>query len=213
MELGDSEAFTVAFARGRRAFQPRHVEANRRATAPPTSVTSSLESRSIWREKNLRHRDASTVRDHRPARASGVRRRRVETRRCAWAVSPRPSDRDDRCGCDAAGVKAGEEVEIAIDYAGQPRRGLYFVGPMSDIRTAGAGVDAGRGRGFALLVPMLRLPEQPAHRRGSRDGAGAFITVSNGALDRDRLERRGEDHTFNGGMTCRVGVSDDAGGR
>ena len=27
VELGDSEAFTVAFARGRRAFQPQHVEA------------------------------------------------------------------------------------------------------------------------------------------------------------------------------------------
>ena len=26
MELGDGEAFTVAFARGRRAFQPQHVE-------------------------------------------------------------------------------------------------------------------------------------------------------------------------------------------
>ena len=27
MDLGDREAFTVAFARGRRAFQPQHVEA------------------------------------------------------------------------------------------------------------------------------------------------------------------------------------------
>src|SRR5208282_987782 len=27
MELGEREAFTVAFARGRRAFQPEHVEA------------------------------------------------------------------------------------------------------------------------------------------------------------------------------------------
>src|ERR1700735_3044296 len=27
LDLGDREAFTVAFARGRRAFQPQHVEA------------------------------------------------------------------------------------------------------------------------------------------------------------------------------------------
>src|SRR5271156_6848318 len=132
MDLGDREAFTVAFARGRRAFQPQHVEAK-------------------WardRAANINHIKLEVALDFDAKKISGTATHRL-------SATPGPLERLEfaaaeldikavRAGREPAtfetsdgklkialprALAAGAEIEIAIDYAGQPRRGLYFVGP------------------------------------------------------------------------------------
>ena len=132
MDLGDREAFTVAFARGRRAFQPQHVEAK-------------------WardRAANINHIKLEVALDFDAKKISGT-----ATHRLSAITGPLDRLEFDAAELDIKAVRAGrepatfetsdgklrialpraldagEEIEIAIDYAGQPRRGLYFVGP------------------------------------------------------------------------------------
>ncbi len=132
MELGDDEAFTVAFARGRRAFQPQHVEAK-------------------WardRDANINHIKLEVALDFEAKKISGT-----ATHRLSAIAGPLERLEFDAAELDVKAVRAagepatfetsdgklrialpralgaGEEIEIAIDYAGHPRRGLYFVGP------------------------------------------------------------------------------------
>src|SRR5271163_5161983 len=132
MDLGDREAFTVAFARGRRAFQPQHVEAK-------------------WardRAANINHIKLEVALDFDAKKISGT-----ATHRLSAITGPLERLEFDAAELDIKAVRAGkepaafetsdgklkitlpralaagEEIEVAIDYAGQPRRGLYFVGP------------------------------------------------------------------------------------
>src|SRR5580698_4066589 len=109
MDLGDREAFTVAFARGRRAFQPQHFDAKKisgTATHRLSAITGPLERL----EFDAAELDIKAVR-------AGREPATFETADGKLKITlPRA-------------LGAGEEIEIAIDYAGQPRRGLYFVGP------------------------------------------------------------------------------------
>ena len=70
----------------------------------------------------------------------------------------------------------GQRLEVLIHYDGQPKKGLYFILPDKNYpRPAAGNLDAGRGRGHALLHSALRLPERPddvgnaAHRPGNVD--------------------------------------------
>src|SRR5271170_6394930 len=132
MDLGDREAFTVAFARGRRAFQPQHVEAK-------------------WardRTANISHIKLEVALDFDAKKISGS-----ATHRLSAITGPLARLEFDAAELDIRAVRAGgesaafeaadgklaitlpralktgEEIEVAIDYASQPRRGLYFVGP------------------------------------------------------------------------------------
>ena len=54
--------------------------------------------------------------------------------------------------------KQGDSFDVIIRYRCAPRRGLYFIAPDEAYPDAAAAVlDAGPGRGLALLVPLLRL--------------------------------------------------------
>ena len=132
MELGDRDAFSVAFARGRRAFQPQHVEAK-------------------WardRAANIKHIKLEVTLDFDAKKITGTATHRLSA--IAGPLERLEFDAAElainavRAGGEPAtfetadgklrialprALGTGEEIEIAIDYAGQPRRGLYFVGP------------------------------------------------------------------------------------
>ena len=66
----------------------------------------------------------------------------------------------------------GAKLEVAIRYACQPRRGLYFIGPDADHpERAAAVLDAGTGRRLALLLAVHRSPDREVHDRGDLRGA------------------------------------------
>jgi aminopeptidase N len=132
MELGDGEAFTVAFARGRRAFQPQHVEAKWARDRAANISHIKLEVALDFDAKKI-----SGTATHRLSAITGPLDRlefdAAELEIKAVRVGGEPATfetADDKLKIAMPrALKAGEEIEIAIDYAGQPRRGLYFVGP------------------------------------------------------------------------------------
>ena len=70
-------------------------------------------------------------------------------------------------------LQRARKSKIAIDYRGSAApRSLLCRSRRRLSEQAAAGVDAGRRRGLALLVPLLRLPEQSRHQRNDRDRAG-----------------------------------------
>ena len=91
----------------------------------------------------------------------------------------RPAFRHDgkklRIELDAE-LAPGGELVLAIDYRGAPRRGLYFTAPDEGYPAqADPGLDAGSGRGLALLVPVLRLAAREGDERDDRDRAGGDV--------------------------------------
>ena len=197
MELGDDEAFTVAFARGRRAFQPQHVEAKWARDRDANIKHIKLEVALDFDAKKI----AGTA-THRLSAITGPLERlefdaaelEIKAVRAAGELATfETSDGKLRIAMPRA-LGAGEEIEIAIDYAGHPRRGLYFVRPRRRLsEQAAAGVDAGRRRGLALLVPLLRLPEQSYHQRNDRDRAGKVHGGFQRRPDRHFIQCGGED--------------------
>src|SRR5258708_14881846 len=132
IDLGDSDAFTSTFARGRRAFQPEHVEPK-------------------WardRSANIKHIKLEVALDFGAKRISGTATHRISA--ITDALDRLEFDaaeltiRAVRAGDEPASFEtshgklritlpralgAGAEIEIEIDYSGQPRRGPYFVAP------------------------------------------------------------------------------------
>ena len=132
IDLGDRDAFTVGFARGRRAFQPDHVE-------PKWPRDRSANIKHIKLEVALDF-DAKTISGTATHRLSAITGPldRLEFDAAELAISAvraggepasfETADGKLRISLPRA-LGAGEELEVAIDYSAQPRRGLYFVGP------------------------------------------------------------------------------------
>ena len=86
----------------------------------------------------------------------------------------------------------GAKLDVAIRYACQPRRGLYFIGPDAEHPDApGAVLDAGPGRRFAPLLALHRSPDREVHDRGHLHGAGRQLrAVERRAARARRAARR-----------------------
>jgi aminopeptidase N len=134
MELGDRDAFSVAFARGRRAFQPQYVEAkwarDRAANIKhiKLEVTLDFDAKKITGTATHRLSAIAGPLERLEFDASELDINAVRAGAGGEPASFETSDGKLRIALPLA-LGAGEEIEIAIDYAGQPRRGLYFVGP------------------------------------------------------------------------------------
>ena len=89
---------------------------------------------------------------------------------------------------------AGEEIEIAIDYAGQPRRGLYFVGPddayPNKPRQAWT---QGEDEDSRYWFPCYDYPNNRTTSEVIATVPEKFTAVSNGALVGTSSNARGED--------------------
>ena len=117
---------------GAARFNRNTSRRNGRAIASPTSVTSSSKSRSTSTRRTI-----SGTATHRLSAITGPLDRlefdAAELEIKAVRVGGEPATfetADDKLKIAMPrALGAGEEIEVAIDYASQPRRGLYFVGP------------------------------------------------------------------------------------
>src|SRR5260370_13889253 len=200
IDLGDRDAFNSAFARGRRAFQPDHVEPK-------------------WardRSANIKHIKLEVALDFDAKRISGTARHRIS------AIT----DSLDRLEFDAAelaisAVRAGGEpasfetsdgklritlpralgagaaIEIEIDYSGQPRRRLYFVGPDEGYPnkpvqawTQGADEDS------RYWFPCYDYPNNRTTREIIATVPEKFTAIANGGLLAPSANASAETRTF-----------------
>ncbi|HUA35115.1 MAG TPA: M1 family aminopeptidase [Candidatus Binataceae bacterium] len=199
MELGDRYAFT-SMARGRRSFQPDHVEPkwprdraadithvcvkitldfDRRAivgtaTHKLAAITDGVESLEF---------DAAEMKIH------GVR---VGSRNASFDVD----DGKLRIALPSA-LKAGEESEVAIDYMAFPRRGLYFVGPDEAYPNKPAQAwTQGEDEDSRYWFPCYDYPNNRTTSEVIATVPERFTAVSNGALIATTADAAARTRTF-----------------
>ena len=132
LELGDRFAFESRFADGRRQFQPEHVEPkwprDRVADIRHIKIEIALDFDSKSISGTATHRVGAIIDGVNRLEFDAAEMTISEVRAGGTAVG---FDHDDgRLKVTLArALKAGDEIEIAIDYSARPRRGLYFVGP------------------------------------------------------------------------------------
>jgi aminopeptidase N len=200
IDLGDREAFTVAFARGRRPFQPQHVEAR-------------------WardRAANINHIKLEVTLDFDAKRISGT-----ATHWLSAITGPLERLEFDAAELDIKGVRAGgepatfetsdgkllialpralaagEHIEVAIDYAGHPRRGLYFVGPDDGYpKKALQAWTQGEDEDSRYWFPCYDYPNSRMTSEVVATVPEKFTAVSNGALINTASDAAAKTRTF-----------------
>src|SRR5713101_2859926 len=200
IDLGDRDAFTAALARGRRAFQPDHVEPK-------------------WardRSANIKHIKLEVALDFEAKKIAGTATHRLSaitgpldrlefdaTELAIRAVragnepaSFETSDGKLRIVLPRA-LKADEEIEIAIDYSSQPRRGLYFVGP--DEGYPNKPVEAwtqGEDEDSRYWFPCYDYPNNRTTSEVIATVPEKFTAISNGALIATSTNAAAKTRTF-----------------
>ncbi len=199
-ELGDREAFTIAFARGRRAFQPEHVEPK-------------------WardRAANIRHIKLEVALDFDDRRISGTATHRLsaiaggvdklefdalEMKIAAVRVTGEPVSFEQNDGklqiALPRALAAGDEIEVAIDYSARPRRGLYFVGP--DDAYPDKPVQAwtqGEDEDSRYWFPCYDYPNNRTTSEVIATVPEKFTAISNGALIESTANRTAKTRIF-----------------
>jgi aminopeptidase N len=131
-ELGDRHAFSARLARERRPFQPEHVEPqyprDRRADTRHIRLEVVLDFEHKRITGTATHRLAAIVDGVSALEFDAAELRVSAVRAGAEPATFETADSKLRVALPHA-LAAGQEIEIAIDYAAEPRRGLYFVGP------------------------------------------------------------------------------------
>ncbi|MGH7864238.1 MAG: M1 family aminopeptidase [Candidatus Binataceae bacterium] len=131
-QVGDRHAFTSRLARGRRAFQPDHVE-------PKWPRDRVVDIRHIRLDVSLdfeRREVAGTATHALAAIVDGVAT--LEFDAIEMSVTSAHAGAES-CAFETDGgklavtlpraLRAGEEIDVVIAYSARPRRGLYFVAP------------------------------------------------------------------------------------
>jgi aminopeptidase N len=186
LELGDRYAFTGRFARGRRPFQPAHVE-------PNWPRDRSAETRHIKLELALdfEHRRIAGTATHRIAAiADGLAALEFDAAELAISAVRAGGEPVAFASADnklrvtfARALAADAEIEVAIDYCATPRRGLYFVGP--DDAYPGKPVQAwtqGEDEDSRYWFPCYDYPNNRTTSEVIATVPEKFTAVSNGAL-------------------------------
>src|SRR5712692_755291 len=200
IDLGDRDAFTSAFARGRRAFQPEHVE-------PKWARDRSADIKHIKLEVALdfEAKTISGTATHRLAAITGPLERlefdatELAIRAVRAGGEPASFETADgklRIALPRA-LRAGEEIEIAIDYGGQPRRGLYFVGP--DEAYPHKPVEAwtqGEDEDSRYWFPCYDYPNDRTTSEVIATVPEKFTAISNGALMATSADAAAKTRTF-----------------
>jgi aminopeptidase N len=186
MELGDRHAFTSALARGRRAFQPEHVEPkwprDRTADIKHVRLTVMLDFEHKTISGTAVHRLAAIVDGAASLEFDAAEMAVTAVRAGGNSAGFELDDGKLRVTFPAA-LKAGEETEVSIDYEATPRRGLYFVGP--DEAYPNKPVQAwtqGEDEDSRYWFPCYDYPNNRATSEVIATVPEKFTAVSNGAL-------------------------------
>ena len=186
MELGDRCAFSARFARGRRPFQPEHIEAkwarDRTFDVSHIKLEVNLDFAARAVSGTATHRLSAIVDD-----LSGAEFDAAEMAISAVRVLGEAATFE----CEGAKLKirfpraisAGEQAEVAIDYSAVPRRGLYFVGP--DEAYPDKPVEAwtqGEDEDSHYWFPCYDYPNDRVTSEVIATVPDKFTAVSNGAL-------------------------------
>src|SRR5215469_17927016 len=185
MELGDRYAFT-SLARGRRAFQPEHVEPKwpRDRVADIKHVR--LEVALDFERKEI----AGTAMHRMTAITSGVAMLEFDAAEMT-VTAVRVGSVTASFDLDAgklgvtlpAPLKAGEEIEVAIDYHARPRRGLYFVGPDEGYPNKPVqALTQGEDEDSRYWFPCYDYPNDRTTSEVIATVPEKFTAISNGAL-------------------------------
>jgi len=185
-ELGDLNAFTSRLA-GRRPFQPEHVEPrwarDRQADIRHIRLELTLDFDRCAITGTATHRLAAIVDD-----LARLEFDEAELEIKAVRAGDQPlafaTDGGKLAVTLATPLKAGAEIEIAIDYAAvRPRRGLYFVGP--DAAYPDKPIEAwtqGEDEDSRYWFPCYDYPNDKATSEVIVTVPARFIAISNGAL-------------------------------
>jgi aminopeptidase N len=199
-ELGDSEAFGVALARGRRAFQPEHVEPkwarDRAANIKHIKLEVALDFETRRISGTATHRLAAIAEPLEQLEFDATELEIRSVRANGEGAAFETAERKLRITLPHA-LKAGEEVELAIDYAGQPRRGLYFVGP--DEAYPDKPVEAwtqGEDEDSRYWFPCYDYPNNRTTSEVIATVPEKFTAVSNGALIATTANAAAKTRTF-----------------
>jgi aminopeptidase N len=185
-EFPSSDAL-VTFANGpRRPFQPDHVEPKwpRDRIVDITHIR--LQVTLDFKERRISgtatHRLAAILDDIRELEFDAAEIEVASVRAGTQAISFDHSDEKLRIRLERA-LKAGDEIEVAIDYAARPRRGLYFVGP--DEAYPNKPVEAwtqGEDEDSRYWFPCYDYPNDRVTSEVIATVPDTFTAVSNGSL-------------------------------
>jgi aminopeptidase N len=200
IELGDRYAFVVRQARGRRPFQPAHVEPQWARDRAAAISHIRLEVALDFEHERI----AGTAAHHMAAIVDGVDR--LEFDAAEMEISAVRADGEPcRFETDDSKLRVilarplaqGREVELAIDYAATPRRGLYFVGP--DQAYPDKPVQAwtqGEDEDSRYWFPCYDYPNNRTTSEVIATVPEQFTAVSNGALLSTRADAAAHTRTF-----------------
>ncbi|HEY6394396.1 MAG TPA: DUF3458 domain-containing protein, partial [Candidatus Binataceae bacterium] len=200
MELGERETFTAQALDARRPFQPAHVE-------PRWPRDRAADIRHIRLEVALdfERKEISGTATHRLAAIlDGLDRLEFDeceltiksVRASGQAVPFETGDNKIKVSL-ASSLKAGDEIEIAIEYSARPRRGLFFVGP--DAAYPGKPVEAwtqGEDEDSRFWFPCYDYPNDRATSEVIATVPANFTAISNGALVSTTADRATKTRTF-----------------
>jgi aminopeptidase N len=200
LELGDRHAFASRFARGRRPFQPAHVE-------PQWARDRAAAINHIRLEVALdfeRKRIAGTAAHRLAAIVDGLDRLEFDAAEMEIGAVRAGGE---PCRFETGGGKlaitlpralaAGAEIELAIDYAAAPRRGLYFVGP--DGAYHDKPVQAwtqGEDEDSRYWFPCYDYPNNRTTSEVIATVPEKFTAISNGALIASHADAAARTRTF-----------------
>ncbi len=186
MELGDGCAFTARLARGRRPFQPEHVEPKWARDRTFDVAHIRLEIALDFAERSISgtatHRLSAIVDELREAEFDAAEMTVKAVRLSGEPVAFESEGAKLRVKF-ARPMRAGDEAEIAIDYGARPRRGLYFVGP--DEAYPEKPVEAwtqGEDEDSRYWFPCYDYPNDRVTSEVIATVPAKFTAVSNGAL-------------------------------
>ena len=198
IDLGDREAFTSAFARGRRAFQPEHVEPKWARDRAANISHIKLEVALDFEARNQSPAPRRIGCPQSPARWSASSSTPPNSTISAVRAGRRARDLRDLRWQAADNAAAGSQSRRGSRdrdrLRGQPRRGLYFVGP--DAAYPNKPVEAwtqGEDEDSRYWFPCYDYPNNRTTSEVIATVPEKFTAISNGALIATTANAAGED--------------------
>lgn len=185
LELGDRRAFTGHFARGRRPFQPAHVESkwprDRSAEIRHIKLEIALDFERKQITGTATHRVAAIADGLATLEFDAAELEIAAVRAAGEPIAFESADHKLRVTF-AIALAAGTEIDLEIDYSASPRRGLYFVGP--DDAYSSKPVQAwtqGEDEDSRYWFPCYDYPNNRATSEVIATVPEKFTVISNGA--------------------------------